>query len=915
VNIVDPSFPKDLMKLRKLGVIFLALYSALSTLAAQTNPQVPRGITRVTSVEGVTEYQLTNGLHILLFLVTYLVGSRQESYGETGMAHLLEHLMFKGTPSHPNIPDELSARGAQTNATTNTDRTNYFETLAATDDNLDWALNLESDRMVNSFIAKKDLDSEMTVVRNEFEQGENSPINVLNERVMETAYLWHNYGHPTIGARSDIEKVPIEHLQAFYRTYYQPDNAVLIVAGKFDENKSLGLIQGKFGSIPKPTRDLPRPYTAEPTQDGEREVTLRRVGDIQAVIAAYHVPPDGHPDTVALDMLAQSLSESSAGRLRKRLVDTKLAVGADASMKSMHDPGLLEFVAVVPKDGNLQAAREELLKAAGGIPQEPITEAELTRVRNQMLDGFEKMMTDASAVAGALSEGAAVGDWRLLFWERDQAKKVTIEDLQRVAAQYLVPSNLTVGMFIPEEKPVRAFIPAVPDYAAVLRGYTAGKAVSAGEQFEPTPANIEARTSRTSVGPIKLAFLTKKTRGNLVNIMLQFHFGDEKSLRNRTVAAQFAGNLLMRGTAKHDMTQLNDALTENKTQMSVGGGPTGVQVSILTDRGHVPAALRLAAEVLKEPSFPDKEFDEFKQKSLASLEGSRNEPQAIASLALRRALSPYPQGHIRYVPTLDESITRVKATTLEDVRKFYRDFYGIGAAEASFVGDFDPDEARRLLTELFAKWRSPALYERVPSLYKRVAADTKSFNTPDKENAVFLAGTNLELRDDDPNYPALVIGNYILGGGFLNSRLTTRIRQKEGLSYGVNSRLVGGALDKAGSFSATVICAPQNEGKVATAFQEEVARALSEGFTAEEVSAAKSGYLQSRRVDLSDDGMLASGLAEQLFVGRDFHWEEKYQSHVLSLTPEQVSGAMRKFIDPQTLVVVSAGDFSKTRNR
>jgi zinc protease len=196
-----------------------------------------------------------------------------------------------------------------------------------------------------------------------------------------------------------------------------------------------------------------------------------------------------------------------------------------------------------------------------------------------------------------------------------------------------------------------------------------------------------------------------------------------------------------------------------------------------------------------------------------------------------------------------------------------------------------------------------------------VAADTKSFNTPDKENAVFLAGTNLELRDDDPNYPALVIGNYILGGGFLNSRLTTRIRQKEGLSYGVNSRLVGGALDKAGSFSATVICAPQNEGKVATAFQEEVARALSEGFTAEEVSAAKSGYLQSRRVDLSDDGMLASGLAEQLFVGRDFHWEEKYQSHVLSLTPEQVSGAMRKFIDPQTLVVVSAGDFSKTRNR
>lgn len=921
MNTVSPAAHSDLAKFRRIFVVLFAFFLSAVALSAQDLPVLPSGVERITSVEGVTEYQLSNGLRVLsvpdsskpvaYVNITYLVGSRNESYGETGMAHLLEHLMFKGTPSHPNVPDELSKHGAQPNGTTNTDRTNYFEAFAATDENLDWALSLEADRMVNSFIAKKDLDSEMTVVRNEFESGENNPITVLSERVLETAYIWHNYSHPTIGARSDIEKVPIEHLQAFYKTYYQPDNAVLIVAGKFDEGKTLSLIQQKFGSIPKPTRTVPQPYTEEPTQDGQREVELRRVGDMQAVIAAYHIPPDGHLDTIALNMLTDILSDSASGRLRKRLVDTKLAVRAGAQLASMHDPGTMQFFAMVPKDGNLQAAREELLKVAQGIPSDPITQAELDRARARYLDFFEKAMTDAPTLGGNLSEAVAVGDWRLLFWERDQTKKVSLQDLQRVATQYLIPSNLTIGTFIPEEKPVRAAIPTVPDYATVLKGYTGDKAASAGEQFEFTPANIEARTTRTSVGAIKLAFLPKKTRGNLVNVVFQIHFGNEKSLRDKVFAAQFAGSLLMRGTAKHDMTQLRDALTESKTQMSVRGGATGVNVSILTDREHLPVALRLAAEVLQQPIFPEKEFDEIKRQTLLGIESSRTEPNTIAGLALRRALSPYPPGHVLYVATIDESLEQVKATTLDNVKKFYRGFYGIGSAEAAFVGDFDQSDVTKLMKELFGNWKSPTAYERVPRIYKPVAGKKESFETPDKENAVFVAGTNLELRDDDPSYPALVLGNYMLGGGFLNSRLATRIRQKEGLSYGVQSGIQADSLDKAGSFRVSAITAPQNEPKVAKAVEEELSRALAEGFTEEELTAAKSGYLQSRQVDRSDDGSIAGTLADYLFVGRDFHWDERYENKIRSLDPREITQAMRQFIDPSKLVFVSAGDFAR----
>lgn len=281
--------------------------------------------TKVTTVEGITEYKLDNGLRVLLFPdpskptitvnITYMVGSKHENYGETGMAHLLEHLVFKGTPRHPNIPQELTEHGADPNGTTWLDRTNYFETFAATEENLKWALDMEADRMVNSFIAKKDLDSEMTVVRNEFEAGENYPAGVLTERMTSTAYLWHNYGKSTIGARSDIENVPIDRLQAFYKKYYQPDNAVLTVAGKFDEAKTLAMINQYFGTVPKPTREIPTYYTKDPTQDGERNVVLKRTGDIQVAGVFYHTPPSAHADAPAVQVLGNILGGEPYGRL------------------------------------------------------------------------------------------------------------------------------------------------------------------------------------------------------------------------------------------------------------------------------------------------------------------------------------------------------------------------------------------------------------------------------------------------------------------------------------------------------------------------------------------------------------------------------------------------------------------------
>ena len=914
---------------------FLLFAAAASTLAAPASPQKktspsgkatagakPEKPVRVTSVEGITEYRLANGLRVLLFPdqtkqtitvnITYLVGSRNENYGETGMAHLLEHLMFKGTPRHPNIPQELTSHGARPNGTTWLDRTNYYETFQATEENLKWALDLEADRMVHSFIAKKDLDSEMTVVRNEFEMGENSPASVLFERVVSAAFLWHNYGHPTIGARADIENVPIERLQAFWRTYYQPDNAYLLVAGKFDEEKTLALVNETFSKIPKPSRTLPTFYTAEPTQDGERSVTLRRVGDVQVVTVVYHVPAGAHPDLPALEILTEVLADTPSGRLHKALVETKKASSVDSFLPSLHDPGFVLFQAEIRQESSIDDAEKTMLQTIDAVVSNPATREEVERARTRLVKEIDLTLNSADRVGLQMSEWIGAGDWRLFFLDRDRIKKVPVEDVRRVAGEYLKSSNRTVGLFVPTAKPDRAEIPSTPDVAALLKDYKGEAPAAAGEAFDPSPANIESRTTRSELaGGTRVALLPKKTRGGTVVAAMTLHFGDEKSLMGKSAVADMAADMLLRGTQKHTRQQIKDEFDRLKVRVHVSGGPTQATVSVETVRENLPQMLKLVAEVFREPSFPASELEQLRQENLAQIEQQKSDPDSIGQTAFNRHMNPYPKGDVRYTATPEESVADYTAATLEDVKKFYADYYGASVAELAVVGDFDAKEIGTLAGSLFGNWKSPRAFERVPRPYKAAEPVNQSFETPDKPNAFFIAGLNLNIRDDDPDYPALVLGNYMLGGGFLNSRLALRIRQKEGLSYGVGSQLLASPLDKSGSFTAFAIYAPQNAGKLEAAFKEEIARALKDGFTEQELREARSGYLQSRQVSRAQDAGLARTLAQDLFLKRTLEWDAAFEKRIAALTPGEILEAMHRHVDAAKITIVKAGDFAK----
>ena len=895
--------------MKRLAALLIAVPLFLAASFAAAAP------TRVATVEGVTEYRLDNGLRVLLVPdagssnvlvhVTYFVGSRNEGYGEKGMAHLLEHLLFKATKGIPDVKEALNRHGARFNGTTSNDRTNYFETLPAGTDNLDWALSLEAERMVNSLVRKSDLDSEMTVVRNEFERGENNPGAVLGERMQRLAFAAHNYGNPVIGFRADIEQVPIERLQAFYRLWYQPDNAMLIVAGRFDEADALARVERHFGPLPRPARALPRLYTQEATQDGERSVTLRRAGDVQMVGALYRVPAGSDPDYAAIDVLTQVFATAPTGRLHRALVQKGLATSTWGYERQLHDPGWATFGAQLSKGESLDAARDALLATLEGPDREPIRADEVERARLSLLNDMEKAPLDALGYARWLGEFAALGDWRLFYVYRERLRKVTVADVQRVMERYFKPANRVLGRFVPTDRPDRAEIPAPADPAPAIAALKSGDGMQAGESFDPTPQNIEARVvRRTLANGIRVALLPKKTRGGSVIAQLTLYWGTEQSKQGRARACGFADAMLMRGSKQHSRAEIRDLF--DKLQASAAVGLNGV--SLEARRPQLEAALRLAAEVLREPAFPAAEFEELRRAALTGAESQRGDPQALAGEKLARHLNPWPRGHWNYPETVEERIDGMKRATLEEAKRCYEDLVGASGATFVAVGDFDPDALAKLVEELFGGWKSPAPYARIPSRNFDVPAIEETVSTPDKANAVLRAGMNFPMRDDDPDFPAMILGNYLLGGTS-SARLPARIREKEGLSYATYTLFSASPEDRAASFGISSIFAPQNRDRVERAAREELARALDGGFGDGEFEAAKKSLLEARRVARGQDGALAGRLSLYLYLGRTFAWDVDFEKRVAALTPAEVRDALRRHLDLKKLSVVRAGDF------
>lgn len=914
------------MPFRFVRLLVLVVFTGSALLAGAAPAGPKSSLQPIHAVEGIAEYRLKNGLQVLLVPdaskptttvnLTYRVGSRHESYGETGMAHLLEHLMFKGSKRHPQVWAEFNKRGLAANGTTSFDRTNYFASFAADDANLKWYLSWQADAMVNSFIAKKDLDSEMTVVRNEMESGENDPGRILWQRALATMFDWHNYGKPTIGARSDVENVDIARLKAFYRRYYQPDNATLIVSGTFDVARTLRWIEQAFARIPKPRRVLPYLYTLEAAQDGERSFTLQRAGGVPMLLAAYHMPAAADPQFAAVEALALILADEPSGRLHQRLVSTQLAASVWGWAWDLADPGAIMLGAQLAPGQDVQAAGRELVAAIESFATEPVSAAELARAKAKWLKEWNLRFSDAQKVGVALSEAVAQGDWRLFFLLRDRVQALSVEQVQRVAVERLLSSNRTLGRFEPADKPQRAPVPQPVDVARQLQEFKPRAGMARVEAFDPTPKRLDAATRRSFVsdgadGRLEVALLPKPTRGAVAQARLVLRLGDELSLARQSAVAELLAAVLDKGSTTRSRQQVQDRLDELQSELSIGAEPGRLTVALTSRRESLPALIGLVGDLLRRPALAPEALDEVKRQALAGVEAMRREPEALVENTLARHGNPYPAGDPRYARSFDEIKAEIEAVTPERLREFHDRFMGASSAQFAAVGDMDAAAVTAALEQAFGGWKSGTAFARIARpLVLRPGARLVE-RTPDKQNAVLMMRQALPLSDRDAEAPAFMVANWLLGGSGGDSRLWKRVREKEGLSYGIQSSVTWNPHEANSSWTVWAMFAPDNRAKVETAIDEEVTRALNEGFSAQEVRAGINGLLRFRKLARAQDARLAGSMASHLDLGRTFAHEQRIDDAIRRLEPAQVAAALRRYLLPGQFVTALVGDFKE----
>lgn len=877
-----------------------------------------------TSVEGVKSYSLTtNGLKVLLIPdqsqsnvvvnIVYGVGSRFEGYGETGMAHLLEHMMFKRSSKFSDIKKAIADKGAMANGTTWYDRTNYYEVLPASNENLKWALEMEADRMVTAAVLQSDLDKEFSVVRNEFEIGENSPSSILSQRILSTAYLWHNYGKSTIGSKEDIERVPADKLRKFYQKYYQPNNATLIVGGKFDEKQTLEWIESYFSGIPKPATAIEQTYTVEPAQDGERFVELRRNGDLQYVAMAYHTPCLSDSEYVANEALISILTNNPSGALYKELVDKKLASSIYGYTEILKDPGFSYYACEISKDKDITAAQNAFLETMNKIPGMTFTEDDVTRAKNELLKGVENTYNNTINFTIALTEFIGGGDWRLFFKHRDYIEKLTLADVQNAARRYYLTSNRTWGKFIPDKDSKRTEVSEPGNIAALVDKYKGKITDEKTVNFDATVENIMKLSEEGKLASgAKYILLEKPTKGDKIEGRFLLRMGDLSSLSGKSLIANLTARMLSTGTKSKTKQQINDLLDKYKTSINFSGNVDGLFIRLNSDKANFSKGLDLLNDMLRNPVFNADEFEKMKLEMKSELESNLSEPQVVASEKLSDLTARYPKTHPYYSASSAETLVELNKVKLEDLISYYNKFYGGSASYSVFVGGIDKALAREFLTKTLDNWNPQLAYKRISTQYFDVKSQVQSIQINDKTNAAVMANLNLNIGQNHPDYPAVDMANELLGGGaFLSSRIPQRLREAEGMSYGAGSYVSANYFDSTGNWGIYAFFNPLFKDKMNNALMEEINKAIAKGFTKEEFDNSLKAWLQGRKTNLSMDSFLAYQLREYLEQGKGIKEYTDYENKVKALDVTKVNSALKKYFDINKFVLIYAGDFKK----
>lgn len=901
--------------MNRLSQLVLGLVAASISLGE--SPRAVEGFTHVRSVGGIREYKLdANGLRVLLlpqqlapvatFMVTYHVGSRNEVTGTTGATHLLEHLMFKGTDRFDRsrgtgFDQTLERVGAETNATTWLDRTNYFATVPSTA--LPLLIELEADRMRNLALRESDRRPEMTVVRNEFERGENMPLEALSKELWAAAFIAHPYHHETIGWRSDIERVPIGKLRAFYDTFYWPDNATVTVIGDFDPAATLAEIRRRYGPIPRAPHPFPQIYTEEPEQSGQRRVTVKRAGELGIVSLAHKIPAATHADWPAIEVLNAILTRGKTSRCYRALTDKNLTIDVNGVAGFNHDPSLHVISAILNPGANHEEVERRLVAEIGRIRNEGVTADELKTAIAGLLARHEYLRDGSFAQAGEINECIAVGDWTLFVTMEDKLKAVTAADVQRVARKYLVENHSIAGWFVPSNRMDDAGDPAAAPVTTESRHFEPKKVLPprppVGELAATSP-NLARRVVRREIAGIDVLACPTPVKG-IVHLIASVPAGEGKS-SNRALAHLAAG-MLERGTREHDQFALAGMLEKVGTTLEFKVGADTVDFSAKCRTTDLTLVLSVLAEELREPAFSAGEFARLKKELAGEVRQMLEDPDKVAAIAFSRAV--FPEGQPARLSTIPELLAGIGSAKLADVRAFHAENYGPSAMRIVAAGDLDAASFQEAIAKAFDGWKPQSQRGAEKARAPAPEGGDIVLEMPDKASVSVVIGQQSGLRAGEPDWLALHTATHVLGRGF-TSRLTGHVRDREGLTYGIGAGMIEDTFHP-GAWQVTATFAPSLLERGLASARGQIADWWKDGISADELAYRKGTITGQFLVSLETTEGLARQLLRCAQRGSDVRWLDDFPAKVNALTLEEVNAAVRRHLDPAKMVTVKAG--------
>jgi len=877
----------------------------LSTPWAFADTGVAKSSVVQVSAGGMSAYTLANGFKIILIpfptasnvRVELLVktGSKLEGYGETGMAHLLEHMLFKGAGSRKNIKEDLTALGASWNGTTNADRTNYFETLSSDPEKLDEVIRLEADRFIHAKFTKADLDSEMTVVRNELENSERNPSRLVMDALARNTFVWHGYSRSTIGARTDIENTSYEALRAFHRKHYRPDNAALIVSGNFDVQRVVALTTKLFSAAKNPSTAKPRNWTFDSPQALTQRSELYASVGTTVVASAWKLPGLSERDAHALDLAVTAVCDADWGSLRKELVTNRgLAVTASCSTSTEADYSRLMAFAKAGQDADAQTLSNELIRHIQDMANKGVTQEQLERARLSEINQIERAFDSHESIARIVSQYEVAGDWRLMFWVRDVVKSLQLEEANAALKKWVVATNRSDVLL----RHTEATSPLVITPPALASTRVEGKSwPSIFSDADPAPKSLVelSKSTRSFVldgDKASASLIRRKTQGDKVWLVLENDYGTAETLSHRKNACTAASYLM--GFGGGGLTR--DVLSRRMEELKATWNLRLSGMSMEVPRKNLDKVFEILFSVWSEPLLPLNEFESYKSGLLASYESQLKSPVALADNATRLRFDNFPKGHWSKPKTYEEQIADAKSLSYEDVQRCVKDFAKISHARVGVVGNLHEQDIRALWVKA-ALTNSEMKYQRIadPTAPTKVDTALIRVDKPDTPNARVLGVAVVALSRQSKDFPALQLAVEVMGGN-ASSLIWKELREKDGLAYSTGMQVSGSMMDDRTTIQLYATSASAQADKAMEKLKMVLQRVLDEGLSDADIARAKKTWVERRKAFLGRESNFASTLADALLDGYDFLARAKFDESIEQVTAKQATDVLRKYL-------------------